>query len=144
MAYPRTPPLVAKVQYEGGQTSDALSDNITASGVPALTQLVSVGDYNLLDVQVYDETAAETITLCLSEYSQASPAGSDLIRQTTLSTGNDQARTIDGLSLGFAATAEVYAKEPIRVTVTPRSWFTLSVNENVTGPVYARYSLEVR
>ncbi len=131
------------VLYNGGGASNALLDNQATSALPAGAATITVGENNLLEVQVFDATATETLTLCVAEYSASTPTPATLIRQVAVSLGSDEGRTVDRACVGLVTGTEIYAKQPARIAVTPGSYINLCIIENVTGAVYARYTLGV-
>lgn len=129
------------VLYNGGGTANALQEPTTTSAIPTNSAVIAVGTNNVLELCLFDATAAETVTVSLAEYSAASPTIATLIRQVSVPTGSDLARTVDRACVGLTTGTEIYAKAPVRITVTPGSYVVLSVLENITGAAYVRYQL---
>lgn len=134
----------ASVLYDGGADNDnRLYDDKATSALLTGAAVITVAG-NTLDVQVFDTTATETLTLCVAEFSAATPTVATLIRQQAVSLGADHGRTQDQSCVDLAAETEIYVKTPVSVDVTPGSYVTLCIVENITGPVYARYVQRVR
>jgi len=132
--------------YTGnGTTGKELQDNQAATALletaDHVAEVISVGSKNVLDLQIINATATETITLSVREYSAATPTLATLIRVHAVATGADQAQTVDRSCVGLVTGTAYYAKTPVRVTVTPGAYVVLAIIENITGLAYARYQL---
>ena len=134
------------VLYNGnGTTGDELQDTQAACALLAtadhVAEVISVGENNVLELWVTDATAAEVITLSVREYSAVTPTLATLIQAVAVATGADQVQTVDRSCVGLATGTVHYAKQPVRVAVTPGSYITMAIIENITGAAYCRYQL---
>jgi len=135
------------VLYTGnGTTGNELQDNQAACALletaDHVAAVISVGANNILEAFVTNATAAETITVSVREYSAATPTLATMIRAIPVSLGSDQAQTVDRSCVGLGAGTVHYAKTPVRIAVTPNSYITLAIIENITGLAYCRYQLK--
>lgn len=133
-------PLVSTV-YNGGGTSNALRESIATSALPTSAVTIAVGSAKTMKISVYNDTAAQTETLTIVEYSAATPTIATSTHPTSAALGSDIGRTFDRTCLGFGTITEFYVKQPVIVDVTPGSYVQLSIIENITGSAYAIYTL---
>ena len=135
------------IVYNGdGVAGNNLQKNQTAGALLAtaghVAEVISVGAHNILELFLTNAVADETVTLSVREYSAATPTLATLIRAMAVATGADQAQTVDRSCVGLVAGTAHYAKTPIRIAVTPHTYITLAIIENITGPAFCRYQLK--
>ena len=130
--------------YNGGGTSNALQLLTTqATIVTGNGAVVSNGANNVLEAEVIGAVASQSCTLCLSEYSAATPTIATLIRQVEVAIPtSDMTATVDLSMLPPLTTATGYAKQAVRFTLTPGAYSMLTLSaRSDTSARYARYQL---
>ena len=132
-----------------GTTGNELQDNQAACALLAtadhVAAVISVGANNILEVFVQNasnDTTDAALTLSVREYSAATPTLATMIRAIAVSTGAMQTQTVDRSNVGLTTGTVHYPKTPIRLAVTPNTYITLAIIENITGLAYCRYQLK--
>jgi len=132
----------SSVLYDGGGTGNALQESIATSALPAGAAVIATGANNLLEIFLTTVTATQTVTLNVVEYSAAIPTIATEVGNTAVAMGSDLVRTVDRACVGLTTNVEHFCKAVAKVAVTPGRYVQISIQENITGLAYCRYSLK--
>lgn len=130
-------------QVGTGSALQLLTTSATIIPSASAATVITFGENNALDVQMVHDATGESCTLCLTEYSAVVPTVANQIRQTEVSIpATDLTATVDLSMVGESAAAPNYAKNPVRIAVTPGAFGVLTLSaESAAGAKFARYQL---
>ena len=129
--------------YNGGGTNNALQVDTDTTGIVAGgAAVIDCQNAHFIEIWLQNATAVQNATLCVSEYSAATPTIATAIKATEYSVPDaDLATAFDSASVGLTTGTVHYAKAPITVAVTPSCWAMISLQAAEGGTFYARYIL---
>ena len=137
---------VVSVLYDGGGASNILQvEADTAAVVAGGAAVIDIGNRNVLDIQLVNDTAVQSCKLWITEFSAAAVSVINQTRQQEITVGITDHGGNPDLQMVGEATAVGYAKAPIPVDVTPNHYAVISMESDLAGGQWwARYGIRGR